>query len=440
MKSSVDGRPSAATISPPRVGGCQQRAGDAHATARSRSRERDRPPRPSCQIAVSCAKRPNAFLGARPSSTPPVRAWQAQKRSTAVPCLISSDRPRPKPASWPSPLARQGALRSRRYPRTSPALPAFIEHHRDCRDAALGRRWPGREPGLSAPPLGWPGRTIPSRTRRISLPSSRTPGTLLTGSSRATGRPRSISTPAPRPRPSIKALSAFFASVHAGSLHRLEIAFPISLFKRTRCNRGFMLIGADRDRSNLPVLNAAVPSSRARPCPRLRPAARCHRSVGQPAEPHRGRAEDLDLEHARARPRAVQRRAAGLPHTFAETLTDHAWTGDLSLQPGLAESFKRIDGRTLELKLRQERALPQWRRRDRRGRGLQLRAERMWTGSSVDTRGMWTNYARPHQQGAAAQGARSRWPPIPASSGWRSSTNTPSGSSTACPTRRWKSA
>jgi len=40
-------------------------------------------------------------------------------------------------------------------------------------------------------------------------------------------------------------------------------------------------------------------------------------------------------------------------YTFAETLTDHAWTGDLSLQPGLAESWKRIDGRTLELRLRQ---------------------------------------------------------------------------------------
>src|SRR5215472_2467319 len=40
-------------------------------------------------------------------------------------------------------------------------------------------------------------------------------------------------------------------------------------------------------------------------------------------------------------------------YTFAETLTDHAWTGDLSLRPGLAESFRRIDGRTLELKLRQ---------------------------------------------------------------------------------------
>ena len=46
-------------------------------------------------------------------------------------------------------------------------------------------------------------------------------------------------------------------------------------------------------------------------------------------------------------------------YTFAETLTDHAWTGDLSLQPGLAESWRRIDGRTLELKLREERALPQ---------------------------------------------------------------------------------
>lgn len=36
-------------------------------------------------------------------------------------------------------------------------------------------------------------------------------------------------------------------------------------------------------------------------------------------------------------------------YTFAEKLTDHAWTDNLSLQPGLAESWRRIDGRTLEL-------------------------------------------------------------------------------------------
>ena len=78
-------------------------------------------------------------------------------------------------------------------------------------------------------------------------------------------------------------------------------------------------------------------------------------------------------------------------YTFAETLTDHAWTGDLSLKPGLAESFKRIDSRTLELKLRQNV-------RFHNGDGMTAEEvassfgpERMWTGSSVDTRGMWTN-------------------------------------------------
>src|SRR5215468_3758520 len=89
-------------------------------------------------------------------------------------------------------------------------------------------------------------------------------------------------------------------------------------------------------------------------------------------------------------------------YTFAETLTDHAWTGDLSLQPGLAESWRRIDARTLELKLRQGV-------RFHNGDGLAAEdiafsfgPERMWTGSSVDTRGMWVS---------SAPGAASKVPP-----------------------------
>ncbi len=78
-------------------------------------------------------------------------------------------------------------------------------------------------------------------------------------------------------------------------------------------------------------------------------------------------------------------------YTFAETLTDHAWTGDLSLQPGLAESWQRIDGRTLELKLRQGV-------RFHNGDAMTAEDVAFSSGPSacgpaarVDTRGMWTN-------------------------------------------------
>ncbi len=37
---------------------------------------------------------------------------------------------------------------------------------------------------------------------------------------------------------------------------------------------------------------------------------------------------------------------------YTEMLIDTDWTGDLSLRPGLAESYRRIDGRTIELTLR----------------------------------------------------------------------------------------
>src|SRR5262245_32665456 len=57
------------------------------------------------------------------------------------------------------------------------------------------------------------GRTTPSRTRRASRPSS-VEATALTGSRRATGRPRStISTGVPLLTPSISALRLFLASV-----------------------------------------------------------------------------------------------------------------------------------------------------------------------------------------------------------------------------------
>ncbi len=89
-------------------------------------------------------------------------------------------------------------------------------------------------------------------------------------------------------------------------------------------------------------------------------------------------------------------------YTFAETLTDHAWTGDLSLQPCLAEGFRRIDGRTLELKLRQNVRFHNGDAMTAEDVAFSFGPERMWSGSSVETRGMWVD---------TAQGAASKVPP-----------------------------
>jgi peptide/nickel transport system substrate-binding protein len=78
-------------------------------------------------------------------------------------------------------------------------------------------------------------------------------------------------------------------------------------------------------------------------------------------------------------------------YTFAETLTDHDWTGDLSLRPGLAESWRRIDDRTLELKLRQGVRFHNGDAMTAEDVAFSFGPERMWTGSSVDTRGMWVS-------------------------------------------------
>src|SRR5262249_26386082 len=80
-------------------------------------------------------------------------------------------------------------------------------------------------------------------------------------------------------------------------------------------------------------------------------------------------------------------------YTFAETLTDHAWTGDLSRQRGLAESWQRIDGRTLELRLRQNVRFHNGDSLTAEDVAFSFGPERMWTGGTVDTRGIWTNTA-----------------------------------------------
>lgn len=76
------------------------------------------------------------------------------------------------------------------------------------------------------------GRTIPSRTSRPNRPSSSDRRPVVTGSRRATGRPRStISTGDPPFRPSISALRLFLASVILAFFIIAIIALLIYLFK-----------------------------------------------------------------------------------------------------------------------------------------------------------------------------------------------------------------
>lgn len=76
---------------------------------------------------------------------------------------------------------------------------------------------------------------------------------------------------------------------------------------------------------------------------------------------------------------------------FGETLTDHAWTGDLSLVPGLAQSWKRIDAKTLELTLRENVRFHNGDLMTAEDVAFSFGPERMWTGSGVDTRGMYVS-------------------------------------------------
>jgi peptide/nickel transport system substrate-binding protein len=89
-------------------------------------------------------------------------------------------------------------------------------------------------------------------------------------------------------------------------------------------------------------------------------------------------------------------------YSFAETLTDHAWTGGLSLKPGLAESWRRIDARTLELTLRQGVRFHNGDEMTAEDVAFSFGPERMWTGSGVDTRGMYVS---------TTAGANSKVPP-----------------------------
>jgi ABC-type transport system substrate-binding protein len=66
--------------------------------------------------------------------------------------------------------------------------------------------------------------------------------------------------------------------------------------------------------------------------------------------------------------------------TFAETLSDHAWTGDRSLRPGLADTFRRIDARALELKLRENVRFHNGDGMTAQDVAFSFGLERMWTG------------------------------------------------------------
>ena len=89
-------------------------------------------------------------------------------------------------------------------------------------------------------------------------------------------------------------------------------------------------------------------------------------------------------------------------YSFAETMIDIDWTGNLGQTPRLATGWKRIDDRTVELTLREGVKFHN---------GATLTAEdvaftfgeaRMWTGTAADNRGVFVS---------TTQGAASKVPP-----------------------------
>ena len=118
---------------------------------------------------------------------------------------------------------------SQRPPRTSPTVPTLGDKRRHRRRVAFGT---GRLSGVQRTRSGMrPGRTMPSRMSRDSRPSWSPSPRLVTGSSRATGRPRStIKAGEPLFRPSMRPLRRFFASVMVGLFLETIIAQSIRLF------------------------------------------------------------------------------------------------------------------------------------------------------------------------------------------------------------------
>ena len=71
-------------------------------------------------------------------------------------------------------------------------------------------------------------------------------------------------------------------------------------------------------------------------------------------------------------------------HSYAETLIEQSWTGDLGLKPALAESWRRIDDRTVELDLRRGVRFHDGREMTAEDVAFSFSAERMGWGMTVD--------------------------------------------------------
>ena len=139
--------------------------------------------------------------------------------------------------------------------------------------------------------------------------------------------------------------------------------------------------------------------------------------------------------------------SARAPSRFIfETLIMQNLMGQLEPVPGLAESWKRIDERTVELALRKGVKLPQRRRDDGRRRGLHLQPR-------AHVRPGLRHHSAPRRCSprcwsairSRARSCRRKCRPSPSACSRRSrrsrrSTNTRCASSTARPTSRWRAA
>src|SRR6478736_3397441 len=68
-------------------------------------------------------------------------------------------------------------------------------------------------------------------------------------------------------------------------------------------------------------------------------------------------------------------------YSYAESLIDTDWAGDLSLRPGLATAWRRIDDRTVELTLRQGVTFHNGETMTAEDVAFSFGSERMWGGA-----------------------------------------------------------
>src|SRR5262245_31290961 len=78
-------------------------------------------------------------------------------------------------------------------------------------------------------------------------------------------------------------------------------------------------------------------------------------------------------------------------YTFAETLLDFNWTTDMKLRGGLAESWKRIDAQTVELKLREGVRFHNGATMTAEDVAFSFGPDRMWSGSAAASGGVYVS-------------------------------------------------